>query len=93
MVDLTQHPDARGLEFPCDTVLIVLGAASESFQNLVESALLEAGAVRTAEPISQRLSSSGHYVSLHVPVHVCSREELETLYARLQTVPGVKYRL
>lgn len=93
MVELTQHPDARGLEFPCDTVLIVLGAASGSFQDHVENALLDAGAVRTADPISQRLSSSGHYVSLHVPVHVASREELETLYARLQSVPGVKYRL
>ena len=93
MVELTQHPDARGLEFPCDTVLIVLGAATVDFQALVEQALLDAGAVRTTERVSQRLSSSGHYVSLHVPVHVASREELETLYARLQSVPGVKYRL
>lgn len=92
-MDLTQHPAAKGLEFPTDTVLIVMGSAIEGFQARVEAALDMAGAVRTAEPITTRLSSAGHYLALHIPVHVQSRSELEMLYGVLQALPGVKYRL
>jgi putative lipoic acid-binding regulatory protein len=92
-MDLTQHPDAKGFEFPTDTVLIALGDASLPFRAHLEHALWDVQAERTQEPITERLSASGRFVSVHVPVHVRSREELEKLYAAVNTVPGLKFRL
>ena len=92
-MDLTNHPKATGFEFPTDTVLIALGPATAVFRTDVESHLLDAGAVRTDAPITVRESGGGRYIAVHVPVHVGSREELERLYAVVQAVPGLRYRL
>ncbi len=92
-MDLTLHPEAKGFEFPTDTVLIAFGPADGVFRANLEAALLAHGAERTQDAISERASSSGKFVAVHVPVHVRSRAELEKLYAVINGVPGLKFRL
>jgi uncharacterized protein len=92
-MDLTQHPEAKGFDFPTDTVLIAFGPADGVFRASLEAALLAHGAERTDEPIKERASTSGKFVAVHVPVHVRSRAELEKLYSAVNGVPGLKFRL
>lgn len=92
-MDLTQHPKATGLSFPLDLELVAFGAAGEGFASHIETLLVQAGAKRTSEAVSTRQSKGGHYQSVHVPVHVLTRQELEHLYGVLRADPGVKYCL
>lgn len=92
-MDLKQHPQATGLEFPLELELMAFGAAGEAFAGRIEQLLIAGGAVRTAAPVSTRQSKAGHYQSVHVPVRVESRAELERLYALLKADPSVKYCL
>jgi putative lipoic acid-binding regulatory protein len=88
-VELTQ----RGLLFPAAHVLIAMGPAHEQFRDSLLQALLVAGAQRTPTPIEFRLSRTGRYQSVHIEVHVESREELEALYLVIKAHPDVVYRL
>jgi uncharacterized protein len=92
-MDLTQHPDAKGFEFPTDTVLIAFGPATADFRARLDFALTEAGAERTPHPITTRESSGGRFLAVHVPVHVKTRDELEMLYRAIASVPGVRFKL
>jgi hypothetical protein len=92
-MDLTSDPRGKGLEFPLEIELMAFGANQADFIDQVLAALLSHGAQRTDTPISTRVSSGGKYISVHVPVHVESRAELERLYGVLQSHPGVKFRL
>jgi uncharacterized protein len=92
-MDLAQHPDAVGFEFPTDTVLIAFGPATADFRARLDVALAEANAVRTPDPVTTRESSGGRFLAVHIPVHVQSRDELETLYRAIASVPGVRFRL
>jgi putative lipoic acid-binding regulatory protein len=82
-----------GLTFPAVHELIAVGPPGEAFCASIEAALLAAGARRSARPLSQKLSRTGKYQSVHIEVHVESREELEALYAVLKAHPDVVYRL
>lgn len=92
-MDLRQHPQGKGLEFPCDLDLMAFGIAEPTFAARIEALLVDAGAQRTAEPLRVRQSSAGNYVSVHVPVHLHDRAELERYYALLRAQPDVKYCL
>lgn len=83
----------RGLLFPTAHVLIAMGPAHEQFRESLLQALLAAGAQRTPAPIEFRLSRTGRYQSVHIEVHVETREELEALYAVIKAHPEVVYRL
>lgn len=83
----------RGLMFPAAHVLIAMGPAHEPFRDSLLQALLAAGARRTPTPIEFRLSRTGRYQSVHIEVHVKSREELEALYLVIKAHPDVVYRL
>jgi putative lipoic acid-binding regulatory protein len=83
----------RGLMFPAAHVLIAMGPAHEQFRDSLLQALLAAGAQRTPTPIEFRLSRTGRYQSVHIEVHVESREALEALYLVIKAHPDVVYRL
>jgi len=83
----------RGLLFPTDHVLIAMGPPHAAFRESLEQALVAAGARRTANPVEFRLSRAGRYQSVHIEVHVDSREELEALYRVIKAHPDVVYRL
>lgn len=93
MVDLRQHPDGKGLTFPCELELMAFGPADPGFAARIEGLLVEAGAQRTADPLRVRQSSAGHYYSVHVPLKLQSRAEMERYYALLRAQPDVKYCL
>lgn len=84
---------AQGLAFPSAQVLIAMGPAHEAFRDSLLAALDAAGARRTGTPVEFRLSRTGRYQSLHIEVHVQSREELEALYLAIKSHPDVVYRL
>lgn len=84
---------APGLSFPAAHVLIAMGPARDDFRDSLLSALAAAGARRTDTPVEFRLSRTGRYQSLHIEVHVESREELEALYRVVKSHPDVVYRL
>lgn len=92
-MDLTQHPDAKGFEFPTDTVLIAFGPATQDFRTRLDQALASVSAQRGADPITTRESSGGRFQAVHIPVHVRSRDELEMLYRAIASVPGVRFKL
>lgn len=87
------EPGARGLVFPAAHVLIAMGPAHEEFRDSLLHALLRAGARRTPAPVEFRLSRNARYQSVHIEVHVDSREELEALYLVIKAHPDVVYRL
>jgi uncharacterized protein len=91
-MDLSQHPNAKGFEFPTELVVIAVGPATLEFRAAVEAAVLRAGAQRTAVAISARESRGGRYLSVHVPIHVASRAELERIYAEVNAVPGLRFK-
>jgi putative lipoic acid-binding regulatory protein len=93
MIDLTQHPDAKGFEFPCDTVLVAFGPADDAFRAAIEASVTGSGVKRTNEPVSTRISSGGKFMAVHVGVHVQSRNELEAVYRAINSVPGLKFKL
>lgn len=92
-MDLTQHPKATGFEFPCDTVLVAFGPAGTEFVQAIEGAIDASGVRRQTHPIQTRLSSAGNYQSVHVPVYVESRAQLEAVYRSINAVPGLKFKL
>lgn len=85
--------EARGFEFPSDHVLIAIGPPGADFMTSLEDVLIGAGGVRTATPISSKMSRTGKYQSVHVELRVPSREEMERLYSVLRAHPEVVYRL
>lgn len=85
--------EQRGLQFPAAHVLIAMGPPHETFRDSLLSALADAGARRTDTPVAQRFSRTGRYQSLHIEVHVETREELEALYLVIKSHPDVVYRL
>lgn len=85
--------EQRGLKFPAAHVLIAMGPPHESFRESLLLALDSAGARRTQTPVAQRFSRTGRYQSLHIEVHVETREELEALYLVIKSHPDVVYRL
>lgn len=92
-MDLRLHPAGKGLEFPTELELIAFGPAGEAFAARIEHVLLAAGAQRTAAEVKVRQSQGGRYQAVHVPVHVQTRTELESLYEVLRAEPDVKYCL
>jgi len=93
MMTITPSEQAPGLSFPALHVLIAMGPPGEQFAISIESALIEAGARRSQTPLASKLSRTGRYQSVHIEVHVDTREELEALYAVLKAHPEVVYRL
>jgi putative lipoic acid-binding regulatory protein len=79
--------------FPAAHVLIAMGPAHGQFRDSLLQALLAAGAQRTPTPVEFRLSRTGRYQSVHIEVHVESREALEALYLVIKAHPDVVYRL
>jgi len=92
-MDLKQHPDGKGLEFPCSLELMAFGRNREGFADHVVALLLSHGAQRTDAAVSTRVSSAGKYVAVHIPIQVESRQELERLYGVLQADPEIQFRL
>jgi len=92
-LEFTPEGQAPGLIFPGTHILIAMGPADEEFRASLLTALLEAGARRTATPTAHRFSRTGRYQSVHIEVDVASREELESLYALIKAHPGVVFRL
>lgn len=93
MRSITPSDQAPGLTFPALHVLIAMGPPDEAFARSIEAALISAGARRSQAPLASKLSRTGRFQSVHVEVHVDSREELEALYAVLKAHPDVVYRL
>jgi putative lipoic acid-binding regulatory protein len=92
-METDRNLQAPGLEFPLELELMAFGLTGEGFASRIEQLLINAGAVRTAEAITTRQSKAGHYQSVHIPVRVQTRIELERLYGLLRADPEVKYCL
>lgn len=85
--DCQPHPELYPALFP---FRIIVDAADVPWDRL--RIVLSSHDVR--EPLTAgRGSSSGKYLTLVTAVMVASRAELDSLYAELRAVPGVKFLL
>ena len=82
--------DANGaLEFPCRYPVKALTLAGEPAAEQVFTAVADAGVMVERERTTIRPSRNGNYQSITMEIHVGSRDELETVYARLQESDAV----
>jgi len=77
--------DANGaLAFPCRYPVKAMTHAGKEATEQVLTALSGAGVKPDRERITIRASRNGRFQSITIEIHARSREELETVYARLQ---------
>jgi len=81
-----QQPDVW--EFPCLIALKVIGDEREDFELDVVTAVQSVipGDYRT----KSMPSTNGRFVSITVPVHVHTREQVQALFAAARAVAGVR---
>lgn len=81
--------DQSPIEFPCDFVIKVMGAANDTFE-----ALALRIAERHAEKVhvdktSKKHSQKGDYVSITLTVHFLNKAQMDSLYQELRETPEI----
>lgn len=79
------------LEFPCKFPFRVMGLAEETLESRVMQVLQQHAPDDYTPKLKE--SSNGKYYSVAVNVTVTSKEHIETLYAALSKLEGVRYVL
>lgn len=82
------------LEFPCDYPFKVFGSSEETgdFAGAVHRAVNEVLPV-SRDALKSRPSAQGRYLCVTVLVRVEAFSQIESIYAALQRVEGLKYLL
>lgn len=100
----TQHPANRPvnppvppeeslIQYPSAFPIKVMGAHHEEFVASVVAAVLPLDPSFQAGTMERRPSSSGTYLGLTITVTATSREQLDSIYRALTSLPHVKYVL
>lgn len=81
--------DKSPIEFPCDFVIKVMGAANNHFEGLI---------IRIAERHCQKVhldkttkkhSKKGDYVSITLTVHFENKAQMDSLYQEMRETPEI----
>jgi putative lipoic acid-binding regulatory protein len=77
------------IEFPCDFVIKIMGAANDHFENVALGiAMRHAKKVHT-DKTTKKLSKKGDYVSITLLVHFENKTQMDALYQELRDNPDV----
>ncbi len=74
---------AKGLEFPCNYPIKVMGPNTDEFESVVIEIVSTHQDRMFPELIRRKNSSNGKYRSITIPVDVNTREDLEEIYRSL----------
>ncbi|MDD2767345.1 MAG: DUF493 domain-containing protein [Methylococcus sp.] len=77
------------LEFPCEFPIKVFGAVEGDFAAAVEAAVRQAAPELESVSVAVRPSSGGKFLAVTVTVLAVSQIQIETIYRRIGTLPGV----
>ena len=80
----------RGLEFPTDFPIKIMGRRDEGFAQAIVEVVLQHAPDFDASTLEMRTSKDGNYLSLTATVRAVSREQLDALYRALTSHPMVK---
>lgn len=80
----------RGLEFPTDFPIKVIGRRDAGFAQSILSVVQQYAPDFDASTLEMRSSKDGNYLSLTATVRAVSREQLDALYRALTSHPMVK---
>lgn len=93
MTDASDPPGPRGLEFPTDFPIKIMGRRDDVFAPAIVEVVLQHAPDFDASTLEMRTSKDGNYVSLTATVRAVSREQLDALYRALTSHPMVKFVL
>jgi hypothetical protein len=88
--DVTDSDGPRGLEFPTDFPIKIMGRRDEGFAQAIVDVVLQHAPDFDASTLEMRSSKDGNYLSLTATVRATSREQLDALYRALTGHPMVK---
>jgi putative lipoic acid-binding regulatory protein len=80
----------RGLEFPTDFPIKIMGRSDAGFAQAIVAVVLQYAPDFDASTLEMRSSRDGNYLSLTATVRAVSREQLDALYRALTSHPMVK---
>jgi putative lipoic acid-binding regulatory protein len=80
----------KGLEFPTDFPIKIMGRSDPGFAQAIVEVVLQHAPDFDAATLEMRSSKDGNYLSLTATVRATSREQLDALYRALTSHPMVK---
>lgn len=80
----------RGLEFPTDFPIKIMGRSDDGFAQAIVAVVQQHAPDFDASTLEMRASKDGNYLSLTATVRAVSREQLDALYRALTSHPMVK---
>jgi putative lipoic acid-binding regulatory protein len=90
MSDGTPNDGPRGLEFPTDFPIKIMGRSDAGFAQAIVEVVMRHAPDFDASTLEMRSSKDGNYLSLTATVRAVSREQLDALYRELTSHPMVK---
>ena len=90
MSDPDDSNGPRGLEFPTDFPIKIMGRRDDGFAQAIVEVVLQHAPDFDAATLEMRSSKDGNYLSLTATVRATSREQLDALYRALTSHPMVK---
>ena len=86
-------PEESLIQYPSAFPINVMGPHHEEFVASVVAVVVQHAPDYDVRTLERRPSSSGTYLGLTVTVTATSREQLDTIYRALTSLPHVKYVL
>jgi putative lipoic acid-binding regulatory protein len=86
--DTNNHTQSL-LQFPCDFVIKIFGAASDEFEMQALTIIRHHIKDIREDAIKSRLSKDNKYLALTITLYVESREQLDVLYKELSANPQI----
>lgn len=80
----------KGLEFPTDFPIKIMGRRDDGFAQAIVAVVLQHAPGFDASTLEMRSSKDGNYLSLTATIRAESREQLDALYRALTSHPMVK---
>jgi uncharacterized protein len=90
MNDAAERAGPKGLEFPTDFPIKIMGRRDDGFAQSIVEVVLEHAPDFDASTLEMRSSRDGNYISLTATIRAVSREQLDALYRALTSHPMVK---
>ena len=90
MNDAADRAGPKGLEFPTDFPIKIMGRRDDGFAQSIVEVVLEHAPDFDASTLEMRSSRDGNYISLTATIRAVSREQLDALYRALTSHPMVK---
>jgi uncharacterized protein len=90
MNDASDGTGPRGLEFPTEFPIKIMGRRDDGFAQAIVEVVLQHAPDFDVSTLEMRSSKDANYLSLTATVRAVSREQLDALYRALTSHPMVK---